>query len=97
MHFYPTLHSLPGGEEPDRETRWCLARLLDKYPSSIKKPMPVLRNFVRDPKRWGFKWLHTGDLEADFLRFLGKVQKLAKEKPLEIEVNFRKRTTKSTG
>ena len=90
MHFYPMLHSLPGSEEPDRENRWCLLRLLDKYPSSLRKPMAVLQKFVEDHKRWGFKWLHTGDLEGDFLRCLGQVQRLAKQKPLEIEVNFRK-------
>jgi hypothetical protein len=84
------LHSLPGGEEPDRETRWCLSRLLDKYPSSVRKPMVVLQKFVKDHERWGFKWLQTGDLEMDFLRSLGQVQRLAKENPLEIEVNFRK-------
>jgi len=34
---------------------------------------------------------YEGDLEMDFLKFLGKVQKLTKEKPVDVEVDFRKK------
>jgi len=34
---------------------------------------------------------YEGDLEADFLSFLGKVQKAAREKPNDVEFDFRKR------
>jgi hypothetical protein len=84
------LYKLPGQDNPNRELRWSLARLLDKYPASAKKPIPILKRFVREQHRRGFKWLYEGDLEADFLRFLGQVQRMAKENPVEIEVDFSK-------
>ena len=34
--------------------------------------------------------LAFGDLEMDFLKFLGQVQRMAKEKPIEVKVDFRK-------
>jgi len=89
-HFYPRLYSLPGQDNPDRELRWCLAKLLDRYPASVKKPMTILKRFVREQQRWGFKWLYTGDLEMDFLKFLGQVQRMVKEKPVEVKVDFRR-------
>jgi len=90
MHFYCMLHSLPGGSERNRELRWSLSRMLDRYPSVLKRPMPVLQRFIRDHHKWGFEWLYDGDLETDFLRFLGQVQRAVKEKPLDVKVDFRK-------
>lgn len=84
------LHSLPGGSEPNRELRWSLSRIPDKYPSVLKKPTPVLQKFIKDHHRWGLEWLYNGDLETDFLRFLGQVQRAAKEEPLDVEADFRK-------
>ncbi len=79
MHFYPMLHDLPGGSEPNRELRWSLAQLLIKYPSSMREPFPVLqRRFVREYRKWGFEWKYRGDLEMEFLRFLGQIQREAK-------------------
>ena len=63
------LHSLPGGSERNRELRWSLSRILDRYPSVLRKPMPVLQKFIKDHRKWGFEWLYDGDLETDFLRF----------------------------
>jgi hypothetical protein len=83
------LHSLPGGSEPNRELRWSLSRMLYNYPSSIKQPMPVLQRFVKDHHKCGFEWLYKNDLEADFLRFLGKAQKASKDAPTDVEVDFR--------
>lgn len=90
IHFYPMLYRLPGGENPDRELRWSLIRLLYKFPASVKKPMPVLKRFISEHQKWGFKWLYNGDLEADFLKFLGQVQRMARKNPVEMEVDFRK-------
>lgn len=90
MHFYPMLHSLPGGSEPNRELRWCLAEFLIKYPSSMRKPMSALQRFVKEHRKWGFEWQYHGDLETDFLRFLGQVQRAAKEKPIALDAIFRK-------
>jgi len=52
--------------------------------------MTILKRFVREQQRWGFKWLYTGDLEMDFLKFLGQVQRMVKEKPVEVKVDFRR-------
>jgi hypothetical protein len=89
-HFFPMVYRLPGGENPNRELRWSLVRLFDEYPASIKNPIQILERFVRDHQKRGFEWLYEGDLEMDFLRFLGQVQRMAKEKPVEVEVDFRK-------
>jgi hypothetical protein len=90
MHFYPLLNSLPGGYEPNRELRWCLAEFLNKYPSSLRNPMPAFRRFVNEHRKWGFEWQYNGDLERDFLLFLGQVQRVAKEKPIDVNAIFRK-------
>jgi hypothetical protein len=34
---------------------------------------------------------YKGDLEADYLRFLARVQKTAKENPVDVEFDFPKR------
>ncbi len=89
-HFYPMLHRLPGGSQPNRELRWSLAQLLIKYPSSMRKPRRVLQRFVKERRKWGLEWQYHGDLEMDFLRFLGQVQGAAKEKPSAVGAAFRK-------
>jgi hypothetical protein len=89
-HFFSMLYILPGAENPNRELRWSLARLLDNYPLSVKKPMQVLQRFIKDHNRWGFKWLYEGDLEIDFLKALGQAQRMVKDKPVAVEVDFRK-------
>ncbi len=90
MHFFPRFYSLPGGMEPNRELRFCLVELLHDYPASMANPMGVLRKFLDDYKRWSHEWLYSGDLETDFLRSLGQIQKAAREEPAEIEMDFRK-------
>jgi hypothetical protein len=90
VHFYPMFSILPGGIQAKRELRWSLVGLLNSYPSSIKKPMPILKRFIREQRRWGLDWRYKGDLEMDFLRFLGQVLKEAKEQPIEVVVDFRK-------
>ena len=89
VQFYYQLYSLPGGQEPNRELRFCLAALLRNYPASLINPMVSYRKFLVEHKRWYREWLYEGDLESDFLRALGEIQRAAKEKPLGLEIDFR--------
>jgi len=90
MHFFYRLFSLPGGMEPNRELRMYLVDLLRDYPDSMVNPMASFRKFLDTYKRWSHEWLYEGDLETDFLRILGQIQKAAKEEPVGIEMDFRK-------
>jgi hypothetical protein len=90
MHLLVKLYSLPGGEEPNRELRICLASLLDEYPSSIGNPAVSLQKFLREYKRWFREMSYSGDLEADFLCTIGQIQKAANNEPLRIEIDFQK-------
>jgi hypothetical protein len=84
------LYKLPGGFEPDRALRRCLVSLLYDAPDSLDNPMKYLRKYqTQNYNKEDLKSYH-GDLEADFLRFLGRVQRMVKEQPSEVEVNFRK-------
>ena len=69
--------------------RWCLSVLIRDYPSSLINPMASYRKFLDEHKLGPREWLYKGDLEADFLRSLGEIQKAAREKPLRIEIDFR--------
>ena len=89
MYFFYRLYSLPGGEDPNRELRWCLSVLLRDYPASLINPMVSYGKFLDEHKLGPRDCLYEGDLEADFLRLLGKIQSAAREKPLRIEINFR--------
>jgi hypothetical protein len=87
IQFYPRLYRLPGGMEPNRELRVALAQLLHDYPSSLADPIACLNRFLDEQEQWYDEWSYSGDLEKDFLRFLGKTQRAAKE-PLGLEVDF---------
>lgn len=89
VEFFHKLYSLPGGQEPNRELRWCLGILLRDYPASLFNPMESLRYFLNEHKRWSHEWLYSGDLETDYLRLLGQIQREAREKPVELEIDFR--------
>ena len=89
VQFYYGLYNLPGGQEPRRELRWCLAVLLRNYPASLINPMVPYRKFLEEHKHVYKELLYEGDLEKDFLRFLGQIQRAAREKPLGIEIDFR--------
>jgi len=88
VQFFPRLYALPGGEEPNSDLRRCVADLLFGYPGSLKKPLKCLENFRRSKQI--FLTPYRGDLESDFLRFLGQVQRAAKENPLDVEIDLRK-------
>ena len=87
--FFHRLYSLPGGQEPNRELRWCLCVLLQDYPASLVNPMASYRKSLDEHKLELREWLYEGDLEGDFLRFLRDIQKAAREKPLRLEIDFR--------
>ncbi len=56
---------------------------------SLVNPLECLRKFRK--QNVGLRQLYEGDLEADFLSFLGRVQKVASEKPEGVDFDFRKR------
>ncbi len=89
VQFYYRLYSLPGGQEPNRELRICLATLLRDYPSSMVNPMASFRTCLDEYKRWSREWLYEGDLETDFLRILGQIQEAARAVPVGIEIDLR--------
>ncbi len=89
MQFFHRLYSLPGGFEPNRELRFCLITFLQDYPESMTDPMASLQKFLVEYKQWSNEWLYDGDLEEDFLRILGQIQKEAREKPAGVEADFR--------
>jgi hypothetical protein len=83
LHFFPMLYKLPAGD-----LRQVLATLIWDYPESMAKPIGYLEKCREE--NGNKPQLYSGDLEADFLQFLGQVQKMAKEKPANVEVDFRK-------
>jgi hypothetical protein len=48
--------------------------------------LETLRKFRK--QNIGLMQPYEGDLEADYLRFLAKIQKAAKENPIEVEFDF---------
>jgi hypothetical protein len=87
--FYYKLYSLPGGEQPNRELRICLAEFLHNYPESMANPLALLNNFLERYKLSSMVWLYHGDLERDFVSTLGEIQKAAKADPIDTEIDFR--------
>jgi hypothetical protein len=83
LHFFPMLYKLPAGD-----LRKCLAAFILEYPESTARPMGYLKKQGEDgipgPQPY------SGDLEVDFLHFLGWVQKAAGDNPANVEADFRK-------
>lgn len=91
MYFYPKLFSLPGGiNEPNGELRRVVANMIYDFPETLLDPMIAFRNLMNENAQYPREWLYTGDLETDFLRVLGEIQKVAKKNPIGIEADFRK-------
>ena len=88
VQLYPMIFNLPGGFEPQGMLRQCVVSLLHPYPESMINPLAALQK-ERDQNRYR-PWTYIGDLEGDFIKFLGQVQRMAKEKPIEVEVDFSK-------
>ena len=88
VQFYYRLYSLPGGQESNRELRGCFTFVLRDYPASLANPMTSLRKFLDERKHWSHEWLYNVDLETDFVRLFGQIQRAAREKPIGVEINF---------
>ena len=86
VQFYPRLYSLPGWDEPNSDLRRLSADILWDYPDSLINPMECVHKFQEENR--DKPQLYKGDLEADFLKFLGQVQKAAKENPVDVEFDF---------
>ena len=84
--FFPMMYSLPSGLEHNAELRRCLADFLWDYPAIMANPIKCIRDLQEqnNDKPWTYK----GDLEADYLHFLAKVQEAAKENPANIDFDF---------
>jgi len=82
------LYNLPGRfGVPNSDLRSCVADTLFDYPKSLVNPLETLRNFRK--QNVGLLQPYHGDLEADYLRFLAKVQNAAKENPVNVEFDFK--------
>jgi len=90
MHFYLRLYNLPGGMEPNGQLRRCLAHLVREYPASMSNPMVSFRTCLDEQKRLLHAEPYEGDLESDFLRSLGEIQRSAREVPIHVEIDFRR-------
>jgi hypothetical protein len=75
IQCYPMMYSLPGGFTADAALRKCVAGFLWYYPAILANPMRCLNQFREQNK--GNVQSYEGDLEADYLKFLAKVQKKA--------------------
>ncbi|MFC1904988.1 hypothetical protein ACFLXT_04430 [Chloroflexota bacterium] len=89
VQFYPKLYSLPGMDNPNSDLRRCLADIVWNYPASLANPMASLRRYMDEYKHPSYQQLYDGDLETDYLRSLGEIQKAAREMPVGVEVDFR--------
>lgn len=89
VQFYYSLYNLPRGQAHNQELRMCLADLLKDCPTSIDNLMGSFWRFLADHNRFHHEWLYDRDLETDFLRILGHFQRVARESPLGVEIDFR--------
>jgi hypothetical protein len=82
--FYPMLFALPDAFTPNVALRLWLVDFIHRYPMS--DPMVRLRDHKKmHPDK---PMDYEGDLEADYISFLAKVQKAAKENPVDVEFDF---------
>ena len=86
IQYFPMLYSLPSGFEPNSDLRRCAANFHWDYPAIIVNPMKCVRDFQEQNQDEPRKY--EGDLETDYLKFLVKVQKAAKENPVDVEFDF---------
>ena len=81
---YPMLFALPNGLIPNVTLRLWLVDFIHHYP--MTDPMMRLRDYIKmNPDK---PIRYKGDLEADYIEFLAKVQKAAKENPVDVEFDF---------
>ncbi len=91
LHYEVEMYKLPPWSEPGGALREALVDLLFT-PDGLKNPIKIFRKFQKDEYNQEKMRKYPGDLEHDFLRFLGMIQRLTKEQPFEIEVDFGKKT-----
>ena len=90
MHFYPKLYGLPGAMNRNWELRNCLGRFISGYPASMRYPMASLQASMAEHRHVFRSGPYEGDLEGDFLRSLGEIQRSARETPVRVEIDFRR-------
>jgi hypothetical protein len=90
MHFYPKLYDLPGGMQPNWQLRRCLGNFIGEYPASMRYTMAFLQASMAEHEHLFRGGPYEGDLEADFLRSLGEIQRSAREMPVRVEIDFRR-------
>ena len=84
VQFYPLLFGLPNGLTPNVALRKWLVDFIHHYP--MTDPMMRLRNHIR--MNFNKPIRYEGDLEADYIGFLAKVQQAAKENQIDVEFDF---------
>ena len=84
VQFYPMLFALPNAFTPNVALRLWLVDFIHHYPMS--DPMIRLRDYRK--RNLDKPIRYEGDLEADYIGFLAKVQKAAKENPADVEFSF---------
>jgi len=84
VQFYPMLFALPNAFNPNVALRRWLVDFIHQYP--MTDPMMRLRDYRKmNPDK---PIRYEGDLEADYIGFVAKVQQTAKENPVDMECNF---------
>jgi len=86
IQFFPMLYRLPSEFESKADLRQCVAAFHWNYLAILANPMKCINEFREQNK--DNPQTYEGDLEADYLRFLAKIQKAAKENPVDVEFNF---------
>jgi hypothetical protein len=86
IQYFPMLYSLPGEFESNSDLRRCVANFHWNYPAILANPLKCVHDFQEQNQDEPRKY--EGDLEADNLIFLAKVQKAAKENPVDVEFDF---------
>ena len=84
VQFYPMLFALPNAFTPNLALRLWLVDFIHHYP--MTDPMIRLCDYIRmNPDKL---IRYEGNLEADYIGFLTKVQRLAKENPVDVGFDF---------
>ncbi len=79
INLYPRLSALPGSCQPNGELRFMLCQLIDEYPDSLIDAMAHFKQGRAEYARIYHGIGYEGDLETDYLKFLGDTQLLAKK------------------
>jgi len=86
IQYFPLLYHLPGGFEPNSDLRRCIADFHWNFPAVLTNPMKCVHDFLEQNQNEPLTY--EGDLEADYLKFLAKLQKAAKENAVDVEFDF---------